>query len=1217
MKLKRLDITGFKSFCEKASIEFPPGISAIVGPNGCGKSNIVDAIRWVMGEQSVKQLRGKSMEDVIFAGSGGIPPVNMAEVSLTLVNDNGSAPEELPEEFKDFAEIMITRRVFRSGERAYLLNKRPCRLKDIYNLFLGSGMGVKSYAVIQQGNIGAITEAEPGERRVFIEEAAGITRYQKNKTEAMHKVEATNQNLLRIEDIILEIKRHMAALKRQAGKAELYQTYRGRIKRIDILLALDLYNDLSVKIADTRNLLKSLKDDDLQHTSKSKRLDAAVEDLKLLCLEKKQDISKRQSEKIETQRKTDRLENDLEHLRSEVSRLKNEIMEQESAHGGLDDKYSEITAEIEQIKSEEDLFLDKIEKIRISMGIEKKAAATVKNKLAEFNRNMEAEKNGLIDAVALEAGYRNIYQNAAGKKEKIQRRLKQADEEEYVANRRIEEMARIKQKAEELLNRLIKEADEFDKSIKQIEKEYEEKRQVLGRRIKFVQSMELERSRLLSELTTIKKMDDNYSWYQDGVKAIMKAKKINFQGKHQKQKKADELKADLQGLSDRIICLVVDVIEADPSFVAAVESVLGDSLQYILVKEKQTCVNLLDYLQKNSLGRSGFIPFESIQAEGDTSAIKPYKDKLLLNHVRIKPGFEKIVEILLGKVIVVDNLEEAEAVAINCKGLYTLVTGDGIIVTANGIIIGGSKDAQSGILAKKQEMRDLQDRLSEFDKDIEAAGSYREKLEHDIRSVEIEMQELIQQRKSINEQKNEAEKKIYRVSEDLKHAERHLDIIRLEQEQLSGDEMDLDGEVEENRRAYHEIGAKVKASRESVEEIKKNIKIASAESDTYNRKVINLNLKFTALNAGLENSRNTLKRLDEFRMDKSRHIKELLIDIAKKKDKFSSSRLMIERYEENLAEEYKKVKIISEKLNNYESEYGELESRLNEYDKAMAEIDNRHDEVLGKIRILEIEQTQKIIKLENIENRLRERYHKSIFQLKKEFTQNSKDSMAASAISRNEMEKELSDLNKKLEKFNDVNMGAIKEYGQIKIRYDFLCEQRDDLVAAIENLNKVIKKINRITREKFLKTFCLINEKLNLVFPRLFDGGAAKLTLTDPGNLHETGVELMVHPPGKKLRRLSLLSGGEKALSAIAFIFSIFLIKPASFCLMDEIDAPLDEANIFRFNNLLQLIGEKSQILMITHNKKSMEFADTLFGITMENKGVSKIVSVNLETVIK
>ena len=1216
MKLKRLDITGFKSFYEKASIEFPPGISAIVGPNGCGKSNIVDAIRWVMGEQSVKQLRGKLMEDVIFSGASGIPPVNMAEVSLTLLNDNGAAPEELPEglpeELRDFSEIMITRRVFRSGERAYLLNKRPCRLKDIYNLFLGSGMGAKSYAIIQQGNIGAITEAEPDEKRVFIEEAAGITRYKKNKIEAMRKVESTNQNLLRIEDIILEIKRHMSSLKRQAKKAELYQTYRERIKRIDIMLALDLYNDLSVKIADTNKLLKGLTDDDIQHTSKVKRLDAAVEELKFLCLEKKQDISEQQSKKIEAQRKTDRLENDLEHLRNEVSRLKNEIIEQKSTHSGLEKKYSEIIAEIEKIKSEEAVFLDKIEKNRISLGLEKKAAESIKNRLAELNRKIEAEKNGLIDAVALEAGYKNIYRNAAGTKEKIQRRLKRADEEEYSAKRRIEKMALIKQKAKELPDQLIKEADELDKSIKQIKKEHEEKRQVLGRQIKLVQSMELERSRILSELTTLKKMDNNYAWYQDGVKAIMKAKKINFQDKNQNQKKSDEFKADLQALSDKIICLVADIIEPEPSFAAAVESVLGESLQYILVKDRQTCVKLVDYLQKSSLGRSGFIPCESIQAEGDTPAIKPYEDKLLLSHVRVKPGFEKILEILLGNVIVVDNLEKARAVAMNGKALYTVVTGDGIIITANGIMIGGNKETHTGILAKKQKIKDLQDRLGQSDKDIESAGSRREKLEYDIRNVEVEIQGLIQQKKSIDEQKNEAEKKLYKASEDFKHAERHMDIISLEQEQLSGDEMDLDDEMEKNRKAYYEIGAKVKTARESVEETKKKIKSVSTETNTYNNKVIDLNLELTALNAGLENSRNTLKRLDEFGMDKSRQIEELLLGIAKKGDKRSSSRLMIERYEQNLADEYKKIKILTEKLNNYESEYGDLEARLNEYDKAMAEMGNRHDEVLGKIRILEIEQTQKIIKLENIENRLKERYHKLIAELKTEFAQNSKDSMAPPAISRDEMEKKLSDLKKKLEKFNDVNMGAIKEYEQLETRYDFLCEQRDDLVAAIENLNKVIKKINRITREKFLKTFDLINEKLNLVFPKLFDGGAARLTLTEPGNLLETGVELMVHPPGKKLRRLSLLSGGEKALSAIAFIFSIFLIKPASFCLMDEIDAPLDESNIFRFNNLLQLIGKKSQILMITHNKKSMEFADTLFGITMENKGVSKIVSVNL-----
>ena len=1214
MKLKRLDITGFKSFCEKVSIEFPAGISAIVGPNGCGKSNLVDAIRWVMGEQSVKQLRGKIMEDVIFAGAGGIPPVNMAEVSLTLLNDNGTAPEEL----KEFSEIMITRRVFRSGERVYLLNKRPCRLKDIYNLFLGSGMGAKSYAVIQQGNIGAITEAEPGERRVFIEEAAGITRYQKSKIEALRKVGATNQNLLRVEDIIVEVKRHMSSLKRQARKAELYQSYRERIKRIDILLAIDAHHDLSGQITDTDKLLKSLRDDDLRHTSKIKRLDAAVEELKLLCLEKNQNISEQHSAKIDAQRKTDRLENDLEHLRNEMLRLKDELLEQESAQRGLNEKYSEITAEIEQIQSEEMIFLDKMEKNRASLCLEQKKNQNIKNSLSELNQKLDKHKNTLLDSAALEAGHRNIYQNAAVRKEKIERRLKRADEDVYSANKRIEEAAGIEQKAKKFLEQLSGEENKLDDLIKQIKKEHEKKRQVLSSQIKLVQSMELERGGILSELTALKKMDDNYAWYQDAVKAIMKAKKTNFQGI--KKKQPEDCKNNSQKLSENIICLVADIIEPDPLFGTAVETVLGEALQYIIVKDIQTCLQLIEYLKQNSLGSSGFIPLPAIQAdirrEWDSSILNDYKDKLLLNHVKAKPGFEKIPELFLYNAVVADTFEEARSIAMNSKNLCTVVTADGIIITPEGIITGGGKDTHSGILAQKQKIKDLQNRLTEFDKNLESEGLRKKNLENEIRSVEIEMQSLIQQKKSINKQKNEAEQKAYKASGDLKHSERHLDIISLEQEQLSGDAIDIDDEIEESLKAYHEIQERVGAARERIAETKKSIEIILTRLDGHNRREMDLKLKLTALNAGLGNNRNTLKRLDAFRKDKSIQIKELMLDIKKKGGKLSSSGLMMEQYKKNLTDAYENIKTLTENLNNYKSEYIDLEARLKEYEKAISKMENQQDEVLGKMRILEIEQTQKIIKLENIETRLGERYHKSIAELKKEFIQNRQESGISSAVSRDAMEKDLLALKKKLEKFKDVNMGAIKEYEQIKVRYDFLCEQRDDLVTAIEDLNKVIKKINRITKEKFLKTFNLINDKLSLVFPKLFGGGKAKLSLTEPDNILETGVELMVHPPGKKLRRLSLLSGGEKALSAIAFIFAIFLIRPASFCLMDEIDAPLDEANIFRFNNLLQLVGDKSQIVMITHNKKSMEFADTLFGITMEKKGVSKIVSVNLATVM-
>ena len=332
MKIKKLDIIGFKSFQDKASIAFPPGISAIVGPNGCGKSNVIDALRWVMGEQSVKQLRGKSMEDIIFAGANNRAPLNMAEVTLTLANDNGHAPEE----FKDFSEISVTRRLFRSGESAYLINRQPCRLKDIYNLFMGSGVGSRTFAIIQQGNIGAIIDAGPEERRLFIEEAAGVTRYKFRKNEALRKLKATEQNLLRINDIVSEVNRQMAGLRRQAKKAERFKSYRNRIKQLDTRLLLHYFDDLSRQIKDSDLLLKELKDTDIHHVAQMKKIDAAVEDIKLKRWQKNQEISAQKSERFETQRKIDRLEADRSHLKTDIQRIATEITDLSQAREGVE-----------------------------------------------------------------------------------------------------------------------------------------------------------------------------------------------------------------------------------------------------------------------------------------------------------------------------------------------------------------------------------------------------------------------------------------------------------------------------------------------------------------------------------------------------------------------------------------------------------------------------------------------------------------------------------------------------------------------------------------------------------------------------------------------------------------------------------------------------------------------------------------------------------------
>ncbi|MFO7707164.1 MAG: AAA family ATPase, partial [Desulfobacterales bacterium] len=396
MKLKRLEISGFKSFFEKAVIEFPHGITAVVGPNGCGKSNVIDAIRWVMGEQSVKQLRGKSMEDVIFSGTNGKAPLGMAEVSLTLANDNGGGPAEL----KDFTEINLTRRLYRSGESAYLLNKQPCRLKDIHNVFLGSGMGSKSYAFIQQGNIGIITEAGPEERRYFIEEAAGVTRYKHHKTEALRKIDTTQQNLLRVADIILEIKRQMDSLKRQARKAELFSKYQRRARELDVRLASHQVDDLTLRIEETQRLLQSLRDADVEHTTELQQLDAAVEEIKLDRWQKNQAISDRKTEKHNLQRSVDRMEKDIEHLRGEIDRLSREAGELQNPRRGLEEQNSGMLAEIVQGETENNRLRGEIEKARGGLEQERAALEAMNARLAGMNHELETARTGLVDLTA-------------------------------------------------------------------------------------------------------------------------------------------------------------------------------------------------------------------------------------------------------------------------------------------------------------------------------------------------------------------------------------------------------------------------------------------------------------------------------------------------------------------------------------------------------------------------------------------------------------------------------------------------------------------------------------------------------------------------------------------------------------------------------------------------------------------------------------------------
>jgi chromosome segregation protein len=1183
MKIKTLEIAGFKSFLDKSTIEFTRGISAIVGPNGCGKSNIIDAIRWVMGEQSVKKLRGKKMEDVIFSGSHRKAPSSFAEVVLTLENDNGSAPEAL----KDFTEIMISRRIYRSGESAYFLNKRACRLKDIHNIFLGSGMGTRSYSLIQQGNIGRITEAGPEEKRLFVEEAAGISRYKARKKEALQKMASTRQNLDRVNDIISEVGRQMASLKRQAKKAERFQNYRVKAKALDIEISVIHHDAISHEINETASLLESLKDSDLQQLSQIRTLDAAVEKIKINHWQNNQEISNQKAERFELQRQIDNSETGLEHLRKQKELLSDEIKTLESAHLELADKNRGINNEIAEMERSHVELLHSLKTHQTLLEQARESESALKETLSPLHNELEEHKNRLTSLAALEAQYNNIFQTASRNSENIRRRLKRTDEELFTVEKHLADIEKDRLNAESDLQSLKNFSETLSSAIDRLKQTISDSAKDLATQVKVVQSLELSRKECKSAYSALKKMAENFEWFKDGVKTVMKEVKESIN-----QKRPNAVMSPLS-----------DVITADPAYETAVEAVLGEALQYVVVDNQQTAQEALETLGS---GRCGFIPVTEIEDRRIKNSPSKNLENAIIPHVSIKCGFEIPVKALLESVAVVPNIADAIFMW-NQNGCdKTIVTQTGDVITPSGILIGGSQESLSGILSKKRELAELETRVGNLSEQLQVAAEAQTRLEQRLRQLEIDLQKNIEEKNHTSQKEMEVEKSLFKAVESLKQSNRHREILFLEQEQLMGEQTDTEDEITKYHEEIAKITQEVQETQNAIEKIQLRIQEQTSELEKHHEKTITTQMEMTGITAKLDNSKNTLKRLKDFLQDSNQRLETIHEDISKKKQKLAETLLQREMLENQLVQLYDSQQSVDESLQRNESAYRAAEIKLEENDKAITEIKRHRDKTLAKIQTVELHQSQNKLKREQVEIRLQEKYHRSFLSLKK--SAESRENSTAL----DDLESQLLQIQEKIHRMGNVNLEAVKAYEAHSCRYDFLVGQRDDLLAAMDDLKKVIRKINRISQEKFTKTFREINDKLAEVFPRLFEGGSAKLELTEPDNPSESGVELMIHPPGKKLTRLSLLSGGEKALSAIAFIFSIFLMRPSSFCLLDEIDAPLDDANIYRFNNLLKLIGEKSQIIMITHNKNSMEFSDMLLGVTMENKGISKLASVNL-----
>jgi chromosome segregation protein len=1184
MKIKEVEVLGFKSFVEKTVLSIQPRITAIVGPNGCGKSNVVDAIRWAMGEHSAKQLRGALMEDVIFNGSERRKPIGVAEVSLIFSNEDGIAPPT----YREFSEIQITRRLFRSGDSEYYINKAPCRLKDITELFMDTGVGSKTYSIIEQGKVENILNSKPQDRRFLIEEAAGITKYKSRKKEALSKIDSTKRNMVRLSDIIGEIKRQMNSLSRQAKKAKRYNAIREEIRDIELKLASKEYECLLNKKEEKENSLNALRVEETGFFAKIQSNENRLEKMRVLLLDKENDLKNIQerffSVNNSIQRNEDRIEygrKDLESLEKQHVRLKEDITK---LHSQLEDTKEEIrTLEERQIDFHSTL-------------------TALESNLAEvesrFNREqefyettlerVETVKADLIDILTESTHLKNSITHIRDQNMDFSRRKEKNRKE---ISRTKEAIHRLKQRE----NTLEKEFAEL-KVLKQVLKDEKEKKLDNVNRLKIamegkgkaLENLKDELRENTARLNSLKELQKNLEGYQEGVRSIL----LKHGSEDQK--------------SGGIFGVVADIIETEPKYDTALEAILGERLQYIIVKSQCEGMQAIEYLKTQSAGRSSFIPMmpkKEKQSPYDASFANN-EFVQLMDVVKIKEGFSNIAGYLLANVHIVEDLTKAVEFWNKNGYIGDLVTLDGDIVDSHGVLTGGSKDSVTGgILQKKREIKHLDQKTEKITKEYNNIEQGHTQIIEDISSLQSEIEKL-------NQELHNTEVKTITFENELSQVRKELSRLKEKAEILNFDIDQLRVEKEKSKVDLSEKTEELKRLLEIKNEKEVQVGKLQREENEAKKEINGLNAEITDSKVRISSLKEKLKGIS-FNQNRLRDIKEELIREMKKKEG--------ER-EENGCERLKISEMIDDSkvaLEGLLDLYKDLEDALSrkrmEMETALEQIKKEEDtnkallkdlEVINrKLSELNLHVTEISLNISHLKNRIEEKYHLRL-----------DDALDLSTCDRNEeeMKERLANIKESMERMGEVNLMAISEYEELSRRYEFLTAQKDDLSQSLESLQKTINRINRVTKKRFNETFLAINEKFKETFSCLFKGGKAELILTDEDDLLETGIEIIAQPPGKRLQSVNLLSGGEKALATIALIFSIFAIKPSPFCLLDEVDAALDDPNVGRFNDLLIDMSKNSQFILVTHNKRTMEIANALIGVTMEEPGVSKPVSVKM-----
>ncbi|MBR6665138.1 MAG: chromosome segregation protein SMC [Lachnospiraceae bacterium] len=1179
MYLKSIEVHGFKSFANKIVFQFHNGITGIVGPNGSGKSNVADAVRWVLGEQRIKQLRGASMQDVIFSGTELRKPLSYAYVAITLDNSDHQLAI-------DYDEVTVARRIYRSGESEYLINGAICRLRDVNELFYDTGIGKEGYSIIGQGQIDKILSGKPEERRELFDEAAGIVKFKRRKNAAQAKLENEKQNLIRVNDILSELEKQVGPLEKQSEVAKIYLKKKEELKTLDVNVFL-LENVRIREQLDSVDEKYRIASDDLEHTTEHynhikeeyEQIQAEIEALE---------------ESINAARDT--LSNTgvlRERLEGEINVLKEQINSAHSNAEHLQNRKKSVLDEIEgKNKDKEGILADKddidkqVQDITRSRDEIKQRLEEVQNQIEELNNSIETGKNTIIGELNQRATIKSkmgrfdsMLENINIRKAELNSRILRAKTDEA------ERSESIKQLEDDFAS-ICEEIRAMTEKEAEIELEVGKKREKLAQTDQKLRDTQTSFHQEKSKLDALTNIAERYDGYGGSVKKVM------------------EQKANVKG----IVGVVADIITVEEKYETAIETALGGNIQNIVTDDEETAKKMIRFLKDNKAGRATFLPLTSItkpQEFKNPEALKePGAIGMADELVHTDKKYRNVAKAMLGRIMVVDNVDNAVKIARKFDYGIRMVTIEGELLVPGGAISGGAFKNNSNLLGRRREIEELEKNIKKLEaaitslnQEIEDTKSERNKLRMELERLKMDIQ-----RKSIEQ--NTARISISQVKERLAEEEQSFESMKQEQKEI-------EAQILENHKGKEAILAELNSSEElekntqiQITEFQKQLEEKRKEESTVAGRVTEWELKLERM---MQTQKFHQSNVDRIEGEKERYVKELeeieealaqnVLDVESKEANIQQIRETIEASYDaeansqiKLKEDMERKELLGGKQKSFFQTREELSERMNALDK-------------------------EVYRLTAQKERLEESIESQINYMWEEYEITLKDAASIRDESMTDlpaMKKAISGIKDDIKKLGNVNVNAIEEYKSLMERYTFLKTQHDDLVEAEKTLEGIIAELDAAMRKQFTEKFAEIAKEFDKVFKELFGGGKGTLELMEEEDLLEAGIRIIAQPPGKKLQNMMQLSGGEKALTAIALLFAIQNLKPSPFCLLDEIEAALDESNVGRYAKYLHKLTKHTQFIVITHRRGTMESADRLYGITMQEKGVSTLVSVNL-----